>query len=234
MNVILGSNAYIEFQKEGDWQPFICCETVEITFDMETISVKTIGDGVWDAKRGQMLSYTITLSGLVPYDETGVTAWDLLQYLLQMVHAEYRMVFTREDNSKIETIQGQALAKSMNLNSPVDFLTASINLEGSGPPIFSADLCDAQVINATVVDAGGGKFRVTVTDTTGAPAVKYKYVFNIGGIIEFPGVPTIYQSKLSTTWLITPQQGSGIYRIRIIAVCDNGVDGIAYETSFNV
>jgi hypothetical protein len=229
MNVILGRDAYIEFYKEDAYRPFICCESVEISVSTETKNVKTIGDGIWARKRGQRNSYTITVSGIVPYGEADVTAFDLLEYQMQMTGILYRIVFKQQDGTTLTMITGECLVTATTLTAPVDFLNASLTFEGVGPfELGIPPTCTAEISDYTVTQDGSfwNIYHVAILELVSGTVPRYDY--RIDEEEELTALSTGF------TFNVAGIGGSGLgaHVLEIWPVCSNGIKGVKTTHNF--
>lgn len=106
-----------------------------------------------------------------------------------------------------------------NLESLIDYDGYSVDVP---PPMPSG--CLAKIVHVEILPEGT-KYRVTVY-TSGSPVAHFKYKF---GLVIMPG--NTFTKSLSHTWLIDPLT-SGTYLLRITPVCEGGVEGEPYQTSF--
>jgi hypothetical protein len=229
MNVIHGRDAYIEFYKNDEYRPFICCESVEISVSTETKQVKTVGDGIWSRVRGQKNSYSITVSGIVPYGEDDVNAFDLLEYQMSMTGILYRMIFKQNDGTTLTMITGEVLVTGTTLTSPVDFLNASLTFQGVGPfelgipPSCSAEISDYDVEQDEFSYA---LYHVAINSLVSGTVPRYDYSIDGGED----------QTALSTGWTFNvsglPGAGLGDHVLEIWPVCANGVKGVKETYNF--
>lgn len=222
MNVILGRDAYIEFYQDETWQAFVCCESVEISFTTETKSVKTIGDGIWSRVRGQKNSYSVTLSGIVPYDGD-VNAFYLMENQWSMVEIPFRMIFKQNDGTEYTQIRGTGLVTGTTLGAPVDFLNCSITIQGVGRPELGAvPTCTAEIADYDTTEPTlGFLWTVTINSLVTGTVTRYDWRLN-GGVTE---------SSFADEWTVNVRI-YGDHVVEVWPVCDNGVQGV--KTTINI
>lgn len=225
MEVILGKDVLIEFFKGSGYSKFVCADNIEFTPTMKIKSVKTLGDGINESYRGQSIGYTVSVTGLIAYDEPDyVNAFDLLEYNRQMVDIPFRILFMKQDGSQYTQIRGRGLVVDCPITGPADFAGCSINIQGSGPyEIGVPPSCNVTITKAVLMTGELGKKKIVVLGTS-APVGRYDYkvIANSGG--EFTG------TSLSPTWeFFMPEEGV----INIMATCDNGISGPVYSLQIN-
>jgi hypothetical protein len=228
MNVIHGRDAYIEFYKNDEYRPFICCESVEISVSTETKNVKTIGDGIWTRSKGQRNSYTLTVSGIVPYGEADVTALDLLEYQMQMTSILFRMVFKQNDGTTLTMIMGECLVTGTTLTSPVDFLNASLSFQGVGPfELGIPPTCTAEIVSYTVTQDASfwNIYHVSIFSVTTGSVPRYDYR------IDEEEELTALDSGFTFNVAGIGGSGLGAHVLEIWPVCSNGIKGT--KTTYN-
>jgi hypothetical protein len=223
MQPILGKNAYVEFKKEGNYVPFVCATSVSINISREKKSVKTVGDGINRRYRTQSVGYTISLSGLVPYDDPAdVNAFDLLAYLQSAVDIEYQMVFEQVGGTLYKLIKGQAGIDSINFEAPTDFLRSSIELTGNGPYVITdiADVCD-KIIRRASFNVVSNVLHVGIIALNSGTVPRYDYRIDGGAV----------NTSLFTGWPVNLTSPTG-HIIEIWPVCENGIYGTKYTYTF--
>lgn len=226
---VTGKDAVIMFMKGEEYFPYACAIDIEIAFEMETVSVKTIGDGVWAKPRGQALSYQISLNGVIKYDDdTQPHAFDLLSYLMNMVAVQYRIIFTN-DEAALKVIEGTALPTNVNLGGGSEgFANGSATLKGDGA-VDVRDLiipCPSSIISIQLVE-GGDYPVIRITDHTGSP-MRYDYSVDGGGFVSQ------YVTSFIQDLALDPGISAGGHTITIIPVCQNGENGQEFTAPFTI
>jgi hypothetical protein len=226
---VLGIDAIIQFMKGDDYYPYACATDISISFEMETKSVKTIGDGNWDKPRGQKKGYTIDVNGLVKFDDDTVPhSFDLYNYFDGMTPVSYRIIFTN-DQGDLKVIEGSALPVSVNLGGGSEgFATGSATLKGDGS-VEVRDLivpCPSSIISVQLVE-GGDYPIIRITAHTGSPA-RYDYSIDGGGLVSQFANSSIQALSLD------PGIAAGSHTLTIIPVCDNGYNGEEFNTTFDI
>lgn len=227
MEVILGKDGFIQFKKNEDWTDYGCLEAVEIVISSETKQVRTIGDGRWKKPRTKTLSYRITGSGLVRYDDsTIVNGFDLADYQVAGTEIEYRIVFKKWDATDYTMISGFALPTSNTFSAPSDFVSHAFELEGSGAPYIGIPpSCSIEITNVTITRNGLTQ-TFTVDGVTGGTPIRYDY--QLTGIGQGGDTQTSFNASWSR-----PLPGGFSYHLKVWAMCSNGVLGVLYEDDFN-
>jgi hypothetical protein len=223
MQPILGKNAIIEFKKEGNYVPFVCATSISINVSREKKSVKTIGDGINRRYRTQSIGYTISLSGLIPYDDDiDMTAFDLLPYLQSAVDIEYQIIFQKIDGTTYKLIKGVAGIDSMNFEAPTDFVRGSIEMTGNGPYVITdiEDVCD-KVIRRASFSVTSNVLHVGIISLNSGTVPRYDYRIDGGAI----------NTSLFTGWPVNLNSPTG-HIIEIWPVCENGIYGTKYTYTF--
>jgi hypothetical protein len=230
MDPVLAKDAVIFFKKNDQWLPYQCATDTEITFSMETVSVKTIGDGTYNKPRGQKQSYSISTSGLIKFDdETYPHAFDLLEYWRGMTPIEYRMVFTIDGTSQLKKIEGVALPTTVTLGGGSEgFAYGNTTLEGDGGvDIHDAlDPCPSSVTSIQLVQDGSSAL-IRITGHTGNP---FRYDYSVDG-----GAPvTEFVDSYIEDLPLPGGLSVGEHSITITPVCDNGYSGETFEGTFEI
>jgi hypothetical protein len=226
---VLGKDAVIQFLKGDDYFPYACATDIAINFEMETKSVKTIGDGNWEKVRGQKKGYSIDLNGLIKFDDDTVPhAFDIYDYFHNMTAIPYRIIFTN-DEGDLKVVEGNALPTSVGLGGGSEgFATGSATLKGDGA-VEVRDLiipCPSSIQSIQLVE-GGDYPLIRITAHTGTPA-RYEYSIDGGGFVT--QMATSYIQDL----VLDPGIAAGSHTITIIPVCENGENGTPYEATFEI
>jgi hypothetical protein len=228
MDTLLGRDAILEFEKEGEYVAYACCETFEVVFTTETKSVKTIGDGQWDQTRAQRHSCTITASGIIRYDDTSlVNGFDLYEYQRQGVAVPFRATFAQADGETYTMIYGNALIVSSTFSAPIDFVNHSFEMRVLGEPTVGImPTCTAEISDYTVTRNGILlTYSVAVLELVTGTVPSYEWALDGGA----PG------TALSTGWQINVADTAspyGAHVLEIWPVCSNGVRGVKTTHNF--
>lgn len=234
MDPVYGRNVQIELKKNDEFWPYACATDVDIQFDMETKSVKTIGDGNWQKLRGQSKKYRVNLSGLIKYDDDTVPhVFDLYQYYDNMVSIEARLRFTVAESGQEKTFTGLVLPVSLNIGGGSEgFGTGSAVLEGDGAPVLSDGVssCTAEITAATLVLVSGEN-ALRVTALNGGPVTRYEYAFD--GDLE-NRTTAFVDGTLPDDILFgnAPGGGVGDHTLTVWPICEDGNDGEPFEIEF--
>jgi hypothetical protein len=229
MEVLLGRDALLQFEKEGEYVDYACCESFEVSFSTETKSVKTLGDGQWARERAQKHSCSITASGVIRIDDTTkVNGFDLYEYQRQGAHVAFRAIFKENDSSTVYTmIYGYALVVSSTFSAPVDFVNHSIEMRVMGEPTVGImPTCSAEISDYTV-DREGITFVYQVAIQELVSGTVPTYVYALDG-----GAP---QTATSTGWSFSVAGTASPYGdhvLEIWPVCENGALGVKETYNF--
>lgn len=223
---IQGSDAILSFFK-NDYIPFVCSTDISIAITANKIAVRAPGDGTWKKYTYQTAEYTVTLSGLMQFDDANFTGWDMLENQLGFIQIPFRCSFT-DDEDNVKTIQGTAMIETSTLSfNPGTLVKGEFNLTGSGKLIMFDGLepCPSEVLTVTVTGqtASDGIVHVTYTYSGVIYQVKYKvddtgdWVYVIADLtIDIPGLAI------------------GDHFIMIVPVCFNGFEGVECQGRFSV
>jgi hypothetical protein len=224
--LIQGTDAVLSFYKDS-YLPYVCATDIAVSLTAGKLPVRTVKDGHWKKFTYQDLSYTVTLSGLLKFDDANFTGWDLWQNQLGFVQVQFQVTFT-DDQNNVRSIRGQAMVETTTTNINVGALVKQdFSLQGSGAMIIFDGIvpCDSAITGITFsgTDSGAGDVTVNYTYTGSPYQVKYRlngtgdwfYVI-VSGSISIPGMAI------------------GDYDIEIIPVCTNNFEGDGATASFTV
>lgn len=224
MTPIEGKDALIRFYKGDDYFNYACATDLSISFDMDTKSVKTVGDGTTRKFKGQITGYSISLSGLVMLDDvTDPTAFDLIEYHRQMVDVQFEILFQDIAHSLLKIISGNALVTQAQLGAPSEgFVSGGFTLLGNGAvDIQNANInCAITITNVTrgsgTPITGGQRYPITITKTGGTP-IRYDYTIDGGGRLV---------GYTDSFYIIVPS--FGVHSVVFYPICANGFDGTSF------
>jgi hypothetical protein len=242
---IVATDVVIQFVVGTSFVTYGCATDLETSFTMETKEVKTVGDGIWKRKRGQSLTQTISLSGVVKNDSAVPDTFDLLDNLKNMVDVEFKILFFDETGTA-KTLKGFALPTEVTFSSGSEgFATGSITLVVNGDPDAVAaggggsgggggtvpPDCAAEIDTAhTELRGTGIQRRWVVIDTMvsgSADITRWDYTLDGGG------TQTAFTSATIPAEFILPLiAGPGHHTVVITPVCDNGFSGTPYTLSY--
>lgn len=230
MAYIKGKKAVLQFYKDGDYSPFLCATDCSITFNTKTKDVRTIGDGIWKKKRGQSLSYTVSLNGLIELQELQpVSFWLIKNYQFQLLPVQFRMVFTDDETALVTTVTGNALITTSTLNGvAIGKASSSFSFEGDGAPVItdSTTICEAVIGNLVAgFDPDTGNTTVTYDGVSGADRLEYSVDGGDRVPVFSPGTSGLFS---------IPGLSDGPHTVRVWTVCENGIDGEDNSITFEV
>lgn len=231
MEALHGIDGVLFFKKNEQWVVFGCAETVDVDVQTESVSVKTIGDGMWSTTRPQRHSYTLSCSGIVQYtdEDNRHNVFDSLEYQIAGTHIQWYISFKQNDKTTEYTqLRGYALVKHCNISAPNDFVNCSVELEGRGEILRGAPpTCTAQIDDYTVTqdDLLYHRYHVSILELVSGTVPQYHYRVD-GGPMD---------TALSTGWTFSvvnlPNAGIGGHVLEIWPVCENGIEGV--KTTYN-
>lgn len=232
---ITAQDVLIQFQEAGDWFNYACAKEVTIDFSMETKSVKTVGDGNWEKPRGQKKKYTVSLSGVVKFDDDTVPhVFDLYDAFDNMVSVPFRIAFDEPETTLVKYITGSALPTEVSLGGGSEgHAEGDVTLEGDGAPTISnsTDTCAATLGTFTAVGDPDSAGVVNLNFTTGVSADCVRIEWSVDGGLRdvfFPpatGTPFLH----GLTGI-----GAGSHSIEFFPMCENGLDGTSQTKSVTV
>lgn len=228
MDPVLGIDVIIQFKKNDEFLNYACATNIRIDFEMETKSVKTIGDGNWRKLRGQSKSYRVTISGLSKFDDDTVPhVFDLWTYFDAMTNIEHRVFFT-QDVSTVRIFEGQSLPTNWGLGGASEgFADGDVVLEGDGAPELKTAIiqCEAEITGATQ-GLMSGQNSIRIDSLTGGPITRYEFSIDGGG-----RTTRFTDGTLPDEFVIGNGVGSvgSIHDVTLWPICDNGFDGEPYE-----
>lgn len=241
-NPVLGTDVIIKFVKNDNYITYGCATNIEITYNLETKSTKTVGDGAWSRVRGQKISATINLSGVIAIDQNTPTAFDLLEYLKNMTDVAYSISFI-DDAGGLMMIDGNALPTTVRLSGGSDgFATGDITLENNGDPAYispvnpptpnpgNPNTCVADIENAhtDIVFAPTARRYVYIDSMVNGSASISRWDYSIDG----GGVLTAFTDGIiPTSWRLPDSTVFGTHTLTITPICDNGFPGTPFTMS---
>lgn len=229
---LLGRNAFIQFFKDDQYLLFGCATNLSYKMHTDVVETGTVGTGYWRDVEGDGNSYTIDLSGLTVFDETGYfTSGDLADAQKQMVGVEFRIVFNDASGGLLKHIFGTALVVDCDLSAGVEFVNSSFSLIGKGEPFIGIQpTCTAEIAEADVTIEPrefGFIHDVEVLNVTVEVAASYDYRLDGGAI----------QTSFAPTFTVNAADGGSPYGDHVLEVwpvCGNGVRGIKATKNFTV
>lgn len=233
MDVVLASDVTMLIYKDGDYRPFVCATDLSIDTTMEVKEVRTIGDGKWKKPRGQSLTYTISLSGLIVLVGGDPTAWYIMEFMRQMIPLNYRIIWDDVPNNLQKIIEGIALPVSGRLPSGAEgFANCSFELRGDGEYTIMDSLvtCTATINSAFVGGSGqegapAGAIRIEYSGAS-SNTTRIEYEFDGGGRLA------VITGGAPNGVIYPPGDYSGSHVVILYPQCEDGADGVPYEIPF--
>ena len=207
--------------------PFVCGTDVSIEISATKVSIRTRGDGHWKKYTYQDMAFSITLSGLLTFDEDNWTGWDMLDNMFNFSHVLARVSFEDADGD-IRTVQGYVMIETSTLSySPGNLVKDDFQMQGNGKlDMFDGLIpCDSAITDIVITGQSdpGGVVHFDYTFTGPAYQVKYR-IDDMGDYIYAVAGPTIDADGLP----------NGNHTIEIIPVCQNGYEGTSRSERFQV
>ena len=230
---ILGKDVLFQIQRADIYENYACAATVGIDFVMETKPTKTIGDGVWKRQRGQALSYTINLEGVIMMrkeddEEIEVSgSFHLINYYLSMAPVAFRLIFT-DNLGNIKVFEGYALPTNISLTGGSEgHATDSVTLEGVGEPDIRDELvvCPARITDThTEVITSPIRRRIHIDSMSDDSPTITRFDYTVDG----GGVRTVFTDGSIPTYFDLPFGEIFSLEIVITPICENGLSGTPY------
>jgi hypothetical protein len=228
--VLLGNDALLYFADgDGNWWPYACCESFEVSVTSTTKSVKTVGDGIWGRERTQRLDYTVTASGIIRYDtEDAFNNFDLLEYQIGSDGIEWKAVYKQMDHStEFTMLYGTILITETSFAAPQDFVNGSFSARGVGElGVGIMPTCTAEISDMTVTRNGILlTYSVVIEELVSGTVPSYEWQLDGGGV----------GTALSTGWQINVADTGtpyGPHVLEIWPVCSNGIRGVKWTENF--
>lgn len=223
--LIQGNDAILSFDKNG-FVPFLCATDISVSLTSTELPIRTVKDGHWKKVTYQDASFSVTLSGLLKFDnDSAWTGWDMVDNWLNFAHVTFRITFT-DDIGDVKSLQGEAMIKTNTLSFSAGSLVKNdFELLGNGAlAVFDGIFpCPSTIVTITVTGqtAGDGIAHFAYT-YLGAPyQVKYR-LDNTGNYLY-----ALIDAAFQITSLAV-----GSHSIEIIPVCGNGYEGTGTTQSF--
>jgi len=189
--------------------------------------VRTKNDGHWKKFTYQDISFSITLSGVLQFDDVNLSGWDLLDNQIGFTQILCRCSFN-DENGNIRTIQGTVMIETSTIGISQGALVKNdFQLQGSGKlDIFDGLIpCPTAITSITVdgQEAADGIVHVSYAYTGEAYQIKYR----VDGIGD-------YVYAVADLTLDIPGLSIADHSIEIIPVCVNGYEGTGMTEDFVV
>lgn len=200
---------------------------MSIEISATKVPIRTRGDGHWKKYTYQDIAFSITLSGLLTFDEDNWTGWDMLDNMFNFSHVLARVSFEDADGN-IRTVQGYVMIETSTLSySPGNLVKDDFQMQGNGKLIMFDGLIPCpSVITDIIVDGqtdDDGIIHITFTFSGDPYQVKYRiddsgdWVFAVAGAtLNIPGLAIANHT------------------IEIIPICANNFEGTGREERFQV
>lgn len=227
---ILGTDVVLQFFKDDAYRTFVCATECSIAIDTDTKDVRGPNSGIWKKKRGQSLSYRVSLNGLIELEGGDPNTFWLVGNQIQMLLLPWKMIFTQPSTGLIKIASGTAIVKASELtSSSTSFANSSFEFEGDGELVLadSATSCNATIGEISVGSDPDipGSAIVNYTGVTNAARLEYSVDGAPREVIFDPGANGFfYLFGLS----------DGPHTLTVWAVCESGVDGENNDLAFEI
>lgn len=229
MGYIQGNNAVLMLFK-SDYEPFVCATEFSLEIAAEPLPIRTVGDGHYNKNTYNTVGFTLTLSGLLAFDDNAFTGWDMIDKQLGFVDCLFRLSY-EDENGNAKSFQGACVIQTSSLASRVDeFTTNEFSLLGNGKLDFFDGIvpCDSAITDILFTDLDNDDNQIAIAyNYTGSP-VRINWLIDELTPNEKSGTvnagDTIFVHDIAT----------GNHTIRIEPLCGSGFTGISMEKSFIV
>lgn len=229
MGYIQGNNAVLMLFK-SDYEPFVCATEFSLEIAAEPLPIRTVGDGHYNKNTYNTLGFTLTLSGLLAFDDNAFTGWDMIDKQLGFVDCLFRLSY-EDDQANAKSFQGSCVIQTSTLASRVDeFTTNEFSLLGNGKLDFFDGLvpCDSEITDILFTDLDNNDNQIAIAyQFTGTPVRVNWYLDEYTdtprtGFVE--AADTIYIHDIDT----------GAHSIRLEPICGSGFAGVDLTKDFIV
>jgi hypothetical protein len=215
--LIQGNNAILSLDTNG-FVPFLCASEITVTLSSDELPIRTSKDGHWKKVAYQNASWSVSLSGLVKFDDdANFTFWDSVDNWLNFNSIQCRVTFD-DTLGNVRSIQGYVIFKSNTASwSAGSLVKTDIDMDGTGQlMVFDGTIpCDSAIAGITVSGQTGGSGIVSIAYTyTGSP---YQVKWRLNGSGPY------FYALLGVT-ITPPELANGTYSIEIIPVCSNSYE----------
>lgn len=226
MDPIQGIDAVLSFYNNA-WTPYVCTSDVTVTIDGDLVPIRTKGDGNWKKFDYQTVGFTISLGGVMVFNDTNFRSWDILQNQLSSIPLNFRLSFT-DDVGNTKSMQGTLLVKTSAITAAVgQVVKDSLTFQGTGAlAIFDGLIPCTTVINTITVNGQTG--------ASGIVTVDYTYTGDLAQVMyQIDGTGSWVYAQAAVE-LSVPGLSLGAHTITIIPICSNGFQGTSLTQSFKV
>lgn len=231
MTPIQGKDAVLSFDNGNGFVPAVCTESVAIAIDTDTVESRTVGDGDWKKPVPQINGFSMTLSGVMVFDNgdgnNSFKFWDILQNQSLLLTMPFRLTFT-DAAGNIKSMQGVVLIKGSNINGTVgQVVKGSFQLLGQGKPLMFDGIvpCPTSITAIAVAGQTSSDGTVTITYTYTGDVYQVKYRFDNTGS---------YAIAIVGTPIVVPGLSINRHTVEVIPICLNGYSGAGMSQQFDV
>lgn len=224
LNVFQGKDAVLAFDRNG-FVPFVCAENFTLEVIGASQSAFTEGDGVWAKNKYSGLSYKLTLSGLLKYDLSNFTSFDIFQNMIGFSELHFQMQF-HDDAGDIKSFEGNVIIDANTFNVGATSLSSgSFSFTGDGPLMFYDGIipCPSSILSITVTGQTASDGIIHVAYTYNGVPYQVKYQIDSTG-------PWTY--ALVGAAITIPNLPNGSHTIKMYPICSNNYLGTALVQSF--
>lgn len=222
---IQGSNAILSFYN-GDYVPFVCASDISVELTSDELPIRAVGGGHWKDFTYNNAGYTISLSGLLKFDDTNISGFDLIENWLNFAAVDFLITFD-DQNGNVKSLEGQAMIKGNTLSwSAGALVKTDISLTGKGELLYFDGIipCNSGISSITATETGStGDITIGYVYSSAPYQVKYR-VDNAG---------KWFYSLIGVSIALTGLS-IGSHSIEIIPICVNGYEGTGLTQTFNI
>lgn len=230
MNVIQGSNAILSLLK-GTYLPFVCASDVAIDIEADEVPTRTQGDGNWKRVDYDAISFSITLSGVMVFDDENFDSFEMLDNQFMFAQVDFRLSLTDDTTPtpNVKSFQGSAVIKKIAVTGSVGHVTkGDFTLDGVGKlSMFDGLIPCATVINTITVNGA-------TSSSTGDITVDYTYTGDLAQVKYKMDGQGIYLYAQGAQELSFKGMSIGNHSIEIIPICSNGFEGVGLVQAFTI
>lgn len=209
---VQGSDVILMFDFGDGFLPFVCAKDFSIETTASRVNITTKGDGPWDKSDYQSLSYTLNASGVIAFDASAITSFDLALQQQNFLTPAWKAVFMTKDHLNAITYKGVCLIERTAISANAGQLSLSdFSLPGTGAYVMID--CDITIGEVSVSATLGERF-VFLTGITGGPAAAFIWALDHG----FENTETADTFSIGTLT-------NGEHTIEVTPVCGNGKRG---------
>lgn len=218
---VQGNDVLLLFDLGDGFKPFVCAREFSLEITSALVNKTTKGDGQDDKFAYQSRGYTITCTGVVVFDDTAITSFDLQLLQYNFLEVQWKALFVTRDQSSLKSYKGTCLIERSLFSGNAGQLSLSdFSLRGSGA--YTIIDCDITITDVGISNPAGERFA-TVIGTTGEPPAYFIWQLDTG----------FEQTSLSTFFSIGTMD-NGDHKLIVTPVCTGDKRGNPFTKEFFV